>query len=65
MFVSGLDASRPLAEREAIVDDMYGRYEAEVAKDPAAHAMDYVSTVRSREGRGREGGGLARLRMND
>jgi hypothetical protein len=43
VFLSGLDSSRSLKEREAIVDEMYGRYEAEVAKNPAGHAMDYVS----------------------
>ena len=42
VFLSGLNASRSLEEREAIVDEMYGRYEAEVAKDPSLHAMDYV-----------------------
>jgi hypothetical protein len=42
VFLSALDKSRCLEEREALVDEMYSRYEAEIAKDPAGHSMDYV-----------------------
>ena len=42
IFFAGLDASRPLAERRAIIDDYYGRYRAQVLAAPKGHAMDYV-----------------------
>ena len=43
VFEAGLDASKRSPEECAeLANEMYGRYEAEVAKDPAAHAMDYV-----------------------
>ncbi len=41
-FASGLDAARPAADRQRILDTFYGRYEADVARDPKGHAMDYV-----------------------
>lgn len=41
-FMGGLDPSRPVAERMAIVNRFYGAYEAEVAASPEGHAMDYV-----------------------
>jgi len=42
VFLSALSEERPLAEREAIVERFFEAYEAEVAKDPAQHGMDYV-----------------------
>lgn len=42
VFMNGLDPSRPLAERQAIVDDYYDRYEDLVRQAPDEHAMDYV-----------------------
>ncbi len=42
VFMNGLDPARPLAERQAIVDRYYDRYEALVRKVPDDHAMDYV-----------------------
>ena len=41
VFVAGL-SERPPADRAALVDEFYGRYEAEVAADPTGHGMDYV-----------------------
>ena len=41
-FMSGLSATRPEAERAAIIDGFYGRYKAMVAAEPEGHAMDYV-----------------------
>lgn len=41
-FYSGLAASRPEAERKALVDEMYNRYIATVASDPAHYQMDYT-----------------------
>ena len=42
-LVSGLDAAkRSQEERDAIVDEMFARYEARVAADPDNHAMDYT-----------------------
>ncbi len=43
-FLGGLDASRDEVERQAIVDEFYGRYQASVAAAPEGHAMDYVHT---------------------
>jgi hypothetical protein len=40
--MNGLNASRPLAERQEIVDRYYDRYEALVRLTPDDHAMDYV-----------------------
>ena len=42
VFLSGLDNSRALEERHAIVDEFYKRYESQVANHPDGHAMDYV-----------------------
>jgi SAM-dependent methyltransferase len=42
VFANALDPARPLAERTALVDAFYQRYEDEVAADPTGHAMDYV-----------------------
>lgn len=42
VFAGALDASRTPQERAAIVDAFYGAYEADVAKSPEGHAMDYV-----------------------
>ncbi|MGB0507506.1 MAG: hypothetical protein ACPGGK_15050 [Pikeienuella sp.] len=42
VFLAGLSAERPVAERAGIVDEFYGRYERMVADAPAGHAMDYV-----------------------
>jgi len=41
-FAAGLDPARPAVERQAILDDFYGRYERLVASEPAGHAMDYI-----------------------
>jgi len=42
VFANALDAARPEAERRALVDAYYRRYEDMVAADPDGHAMDYV-----------------------
>ena len=41
-FASGLSPDRPPAERAAILDRFYERYEAKVREAPHGHAMDYV-----------------------
>jgi hypothetical protein len=41
-FYAGLDEKRPEAERRALVDEMYQRYEDKVAEEPEGHGMDYV-----------------------
>ncbi len=41
-FAGALAPERPEAERRAIVDDYYARYEALVRAEPQGHAMDYV-----------------------
>ncbi|HRD75345.1 MAG TPA: SAM-dependent methyltransferase [Hyphomicrobiaceae bacterium] len=41
-FASGLSASRPPAERAAILDEFFGSYERLVAEKPDGHGMDYV-----------------------
>ena len=41
-FANALDKSRPVAERAALVDEFYQRYQDEVAAAPLGHAMDYV-----------------------
>ncbi len=41
-FFGALDAARPLAERQAIIDRFYGTYEERVRKDPGEHGMGYV-----------------------
>ncbi|CAN5420875.1 hypothetical protein BH10PSE7_BH10PSE7_18010 [soil metagenome] len=42
VFAGALDRQRPAEDRAAIVDDFYNAYQAEVARDPNGHAMDYV-----------------------
>ena len=42
VFLAGLSSERPVTERAAIVDDIYGRYERLVAAAPDGHGMDYV-----------------------
>jgi len=41
-YLGGLSDSRSGAEKSRIVDELFDRYVAEVAKDPTRHAMDYV-----------------------
>jgi hypothetical protein len=41
-FASGLSAGRPAEERQAILDEFYGRYERLVAASPKGQGMDYV-----------------------
>jgi len=41
-FLTALSGSRPAAERQALVDELYQRYEDEIAQDPASHHMDYA-----------------------
>lgn len=41
-FAGGLSDARPPAERRALVDAYYDRYEARVRAAPEGHAMDYV-----------------------
>ncbi|KAJ7331667.1 hypothetical protein OS493_019260 [Desmophyllum pertusum] len=42
-FVSGLSDSRSSEEKERIVDELFQRYENEVAKFPEDHGVDFVS----------------------
>ncbi len=46
-FLGALAAERPEAERRAIVDAYYDRYEAAVRDRPEGHAMDYVHAFMS------------------
>jgi hypothetical protein len=41
-FAGALDPARPLGERQALIDRFYDSYEAEVARNPTGHGMDYV-----------------------
>lgn len=41
-FYTALSESREEAERKALVEELYKRYETLVAQDPSAHGMDYV-----------------------
>src|SRR5262249_61272385 len=41
-FHAALSAARPAAERRAIIDRYYDRYEALVRERPEGHGMDYV-----------------------
>jgi hypothetical protein len=41
-FFGALDPSRPLEERQALIDRYYAAYEADVAAHPEGHGMDYV-----------------------
>ena len=45
VFAGALDPARDAAERAAILDDFYAAYEADVARSPAGHGMDYVHCV--------------------
>ena len=42
VFRSALDSSRSEAEKDEIVDEMFRRYEADVAVAPQDHGMDYI-----------------------
>lgn len=42
VFFNNLSQARPLAERQAIVDEFYRRYTDQVRQSPDGHAMDYV-----------------------
>ena len=42
VFVNALDAARPLAQRQAIVDRYYRSFADLVRSDPGLHAMDYI-----------------------
>ena len=44
VFLSAL-SSRPPVEAQAIVDEFYQSYEAEVAANPDGHAMDYIHAI--------------------
>lgn len=41
-FAAGLSPSRPLEQRQQILDEFYGRYERLVADKPDGHGMDYI-----------------------
>ena len=41
-FAAGLSGNRPPAERAAILDEFFGRYQREVARAPGGHGMDYI-----------------------
>ncbi len=41
-FAAGLSAGRPAAERQAILDRFFLRYQQEVARAPQGHGMDYI-----------------------
>jgi hypothetical protein len=45
VFAGALNPARPAAERAGIVDEFYGAYEADVARAPEGHRMDYVHCV--------------------
>jgi hypothetical protein len=45
VFAGALDTSRPAGDRLAILDAFYDAYEAEVARAPEGHRMDYVHCV--------------------
>lgn len=42
VFVAGLDAARAPADKAAVIDEFYNRYQARVAGNPHGHGMDYV-----------------------
>ena len=44
VFLSAL-SSRPPTEAQAIVDEFYQSYKAEVAANPEGHAMDYIHAI--------------------
>lgn len=41
-FESALDESRREAERRKLSDELFKRFEGEIAKDPKGYGMDYV-----------------------
>lgn len=41
-YFGGLSTDRPLEQRQDIIEQFYGAYEARVRDNPAGHAMDYV-----------------------
>ena len=41
-FFGALSTDRPTHEREQLVDEFYGAYQALVEREPTQHAMDYV-----------------------
>lgn len=41
-FAQGLAGDRSAQEKQAILDEFYGRYERRVARSPHGHGMDYV-----------------------
>ena len=41
-FFGALDATRPLPERQSIIERFYEAYQNEVAESPDGHGMDYV-----------------------
>jgi hypothetical protein len=45
VFAGALDASRPLADRAAILDAFYDAYERDAARNADAHRMDYVHCI--------------------
>jgi hypothetical protein len=44
-FAGALDPARPSSERQQIVDRFYDSYEADVARKPEGHGMDYVHCI--------------------
>jgi hypothetical protein len=42
VFAGALDPARPAETRATILDEFYGAYEADVARAPDGHRMDYV-----------------------
>ena len=44
-FASGLSPDRSPSERQAVLDEFYGRYQQLVAKDPEGHRMDLVDSL--------------------
>jgi hypothetical protein len=44
-FFGALSPTRPLEERQAILDRYYGAYETLVPENPVGHAKDYVDYV--------------------
>jgi len=44
VFLAGLSAERPMAERAAIIDRFYDSYETFVRENPEGQGMDYVHT---------------------
>ncbi len=42
IFTGALDESRPIKERQELIEDYYDTYRQKVIKDPKRHRMDYV-----------------------